>query len=256
VQEPVLDKSDDFNNLLTVITGYNEMVSKALPQNDRLRLYVEEIGRAAEEARDLTQQLLAVSRKQVTTPKPLNLNDVVMDAERMLRRVIGEDIQLVSRLDPQLGQTKADANQIRQVIMNLVVNAREAMPNGGKLTIETCNVDVDEKTSSESSGAASGRHVLMSVSNTGTGITEEDRRNIFEPFFTTKGYGKGTGLGLSTVYGIVQQSGGLIDVWTRIGEGSAFRIYLPRIDAGLLEESPVPSSTVPGRRRNCASGRG
>ncbi len=238
----------DFNNLLTVICGYSEFLAEALGKNNELLSDVEEIKRAADSARDLTQQLLAFSRKQVIAARPLNLNDVVRDADRMLKRLIGEDVELISRLDPQLGRIMADPNQIRQVIVNLVVNARDAMPRGGRVVIETANTDVDESLASDNPDAVPGRHILMTVSDSGAGMTEEDRQKIFEPFFTTKGHGKGTGLGLSTVYGIVRQSGGWIGVSTKLGHGSSFRIYLPRVDAQPVVESVLSPATADALR--------
>jgi PAS domain S-box-containing protein len=236
----------DFNNLLTVITGYNGFLYDSFGPGAPQRSYLDEIGRAAERAASLTQQLLAFSRRQVVAPMPLNLNNVVRDAERMLQRLIREDIELVSKLDPLLETVMADANQFNQVIMNLVINARDAMPQGGKLVIGTRNVDVEETAISEHSEAASGRHVLLTVSDTGTGMSEDILQNVFDPFFTTKPPGRGTGLGLSTVHGIVRQCGGWIEVSSRVGRGSEFRIYLPRIDARPSDES-VASSAQTGR---------
>jgi two-component system, cell cycle sensor histidine kinase and response regulator CckA len=236
----------DFNNLLTVITGYAGFLFEAFNSNDPQREFIDEIRRAAERAASLTHQLLAFSRRQIIAPKPLNLNNVIQDAQRMLQRLIREDIELVSKLDPLLGPVLADANQFNQVIMNLVINAGDAMPQGGKLVIKTTTVDVDEDIVAEHPEAASGRHVLITVSDTGTGMSVDVLRNIFDPFFTTKSPGRGTGLGLSTVYGIVRQSGGWIEVSSRVGQGSEFRIYLPQIAAIPTEES-VASTVNTGR---------
>jgi PAS domain S-box-containing protein len=231
----------DFNNLLTVINGYSNLLLSGLPEGDPRRESVGEIHRAGERAAALTQQLLAFSRRQTLQPKLLNLNTIVAETERMLQRVIGEDVRLVTVLGPGLGQVKADAGQIGQVLMNLAVNARDAMPNGGCLTVETANEDLD------ASGAAShpdfrpGRFVRLSVSDTGLGMDEETRRHLFEPFYTTKPHGRGTGLGLSSVYGIVQQSGGWIWVQSRPMEGAAFHIHFPRVDAALQVASAVPA---------------
>jgi PAS domain S-box-containing protein len=221
----------DFNNLLTLINGYSESVLKALRPSDPLYPYAQEIKRAGEHAASLTNQLLTFSRKQVIQPRPLDMSAIVNDAERMLQRLIGEDIELVTTLDPLLGQVMADPDQIHQVIMNLVVNSRDAMPEGGKLEITIKNVDVDEDSMGAHPDVVPGRYVLMNVTDTGIGMDEDTLQSAFEPFFTTKQPGEGTGLGLSTVYGIVRQSGGWIHVRSEVGQGTSFRIYLPRIDA-------------------------
>ena len=228
----------DFNNILVVINGYAALLADRLSPFDPLREYVLEIGKAGEHAASLTSQLLAFSRKQVIRPLPLDLNAVVRDAERMLRRLIGEDIEFVIQPEAESAWVMADHAQIHQVIVNLAANARDAMPNGGKLRIATANIEVDEELAAAYPGVAPGSHVLTTFTDTGAGMPEEVRRNIFEPFFTTKEQGKGTGLGLATVYGIVRQSGGWIEVESRVGEGTSFRIYLPRIPA--LPAAPRP----------------
>jgi CheY-like chemotaxis protein len=192
---------------------------------------LQEIKKAGQRAASLTRQLLAFSRKQLLQPKIINLNNIVLNMHKMLRRLIGEDIEVVSLLDPRLGQIKADPGQIEQVIVNLAVNARDAMPNGGKISIETINLDVSAKNSRTHQNVPDGDYVLLKVGDTGTGMDEEVMSHIFEPFFTTKELGKGTGLGLATVYGIVQQSGGHISVESSVGKGTSFKIYLPRVEA-------------------------
>ncbi len=217
----------DFNNLLMVITGYSEFLLEKVVDSS-LRTPAQEIASAAQRATSLTRQLLAFSRKQMLAPKILDLNGVVTENLRMLTRLIGEDIDLVMTPAADLGPVRADPSQMEQVIMNLAVNARDAMPSGGKLTIETSNVTVDESYARVQAGMAPGEYVMLSISDTGSGMDTETQAQIFEPFFTTKGV-KGTGLGLSTVYGIVKQSGGYIFVSSDPGRGTAFRIYLPRI---------------------------
>ena len=226
----------DFNNLLTVINGYSELLLGQANPNDPLRAMVEAIHTAGERATGLTRQLLALSRKQTFRPRPMDLKVVVKDIQGVLDRLIGEDIEVVTKLEPDLGQLIADPDQIHQVLMNLVVNARDAMPDGGTLTIEATNVTVDEATASRHHDAAPGCFVLLKVSDSGIGMDQETREHAFEPFFTTKESGKGTGLGLSTVYGIVTQSGGWIEIRSEVGKGTSLSLYLPRTDAGPAQE--------------------
>jgi PAS domain S-box-containing protein len=221
----------DFNNLLGVIIGYSEVLQDQIKEGDRLRVCVDQILQAGKRAASLTRQLLAFSRQQVLEPKVLLLNGVVGDMEKMLRRLIGEDVELATKLDTKLGKVRADQGQIEQVIMNLAVNARDAMPEGGQLSIETCNTEIDEVFIKRYPyPVQTGPYILLTVSDTGTGMDDVTKQRIFEPFFTTKEKGKGTGLGLSMVYGVVKQSNGYIDVFSTVGKGTTFKIYLPRID--------------------------
>ncbi|HEX9886025.1 MAG TPA: ATP-binding protein, partial [Longimicrobiales bacterium] len=220
----------DFNNLLTVISGYVDLALSRLPEGDLLARQLREVRDAGHRAASLTRQLLAFSRKQVISPRVLDLNFVVADTDKLLQRVIGENIALETALAQDLGCVRADPGQIEQVLMNLAVNARDAMPDGGKLTIETANVELDEGEAKRRFLPRSGPHVLLTVSDTGIGMDEGTQAHVFEPFFTTKGEGKGTGLGLATVYGVVKQSGGSVFVYSEPGHGSTFKIYLPRVD--------------------------
>ncbi|MDT5157449.1 MAG: two-component system, cell cycle sensor histidine kinase and response regulator CckA [Acidobacteriota bacterium] len=220
----------DFNNLLTVITGYSDLSLRRLDKDNPIRPNLEEIKKAGERAASLTRQLLAFSRKQVLQPKALKLNVIVDDVNKMLRRLIGEDIELLTMLEPGLGQIRADPGQIEQVILNLSLNARDAMPQGGKLTIETANVYLDDQHARRHTAIQPGHYVMLAVSDNGCGIDAKIQARMFEPFFTTKEQGKGTGLGLSTVYGIVTQSGGHLWVYSEVGKGTTFKVYLPRVD--------------------------
>ncbi len=239
----------DFNNLLMVISGYSEFLLDRLGPDPTLRGPAQEIAGASQRASSLTRQLLAFSRKQMLAPKVLDLNGVVTENLKMLTRVIGEDIDLIMVPAASLGAVRADAGQIDQVIMNLAVNARDAMPSGGKLTIETSNVSLDEEYARFHAPLRAGDYVLLSISDTGLGMDSETQSHIFEPFFTTKGP-KGTGLGLSTVYGIIKQSGGYVWVFSEPGKGTTFKIYLPRV-AERAEPAQVVASneaafTAPG----------
>jgi len=235
----------DFNNLLTVITTSCDLLLEDLTASDPKREDVQQVRQAADGAAALTRQLLAFSRQQVLAPQIVNLGDVVYGVEKMLRRVIGEDVDLVTVLGPDVGAVKADVGQIEQVLMNLAVNARDAMPTGGKLTIETANVEHDPDYAREQEAAAVSRFVMLAVSDTGTGMDEATKARIFEPFFTTKELGKGTGLGLATVYGIVRQSGGFIWVYSEPGLGTTFKIYLPQVDEGAVAAA-AGAKTAPG----------
>jgi PAS domain S-box-containing protein len=232
----------DFNNLLAVINGYSDILLRRWARSDEGdREKIEQIRKAGERAVQLTRQLLAFSRKQVLQPTVLDMNAVVSDMDKMLRRLLSEDIEVLTHLAPQLGRVKADFGQIEQVMLNLAVNARDAMPQGGKLTIETKNVELDEEYTRGHKSAQPGPHVMLAVSDTGCGMDAETQARIFEPFFTTKEIGKGTGLGLSTVYGIVKQSGGSLWVYSEVGRGTTFKVYLPRVEAEIK-----PSQSLAG----------
>src|SRR5215467_13179216 len=227
----------DFNNLLTIITGYSQLILNNLAPEDPNRQSAEQIMKAGERAATLTRQLLAFSRRQVLQPKVLDVNRLIGTLTSMLRRLIGEDIDLQLDLREGLGQVNADPGQIEQVLMNLVVNARDAMPRGGTLTIETTNVDLDENYTRTHVTLKPGRYVMIAVSDTGTGMDENTKQHAFEPFFTTKAQGRGTGLGLSTVFGIVRQSGGGVDIYSALGKGTSAKVYLPRVDQPESVES-------------------
>ena len=230
----------DFNNLLGVIIGYAEILQERISETDSMRAPVDQIIKAGNRASSLTKQLLAFSRQQVLEPKILLLNAVVADTDKMLRRLIGEDIELLTSLDPALGKIRADQGQIEQVIMNLVVNARDAMPEGGSLVIETSNFEIDDKFARRYAyPVLPGSYILLTVSDNGIGMDTATQQRIFEPFFTTKEKGKGTGLGLSLVYGVVKQSGGYIDVVSARGKGTTFNIYLPRVAQNAVDTKTI-----------------
>jgi PAS domain S-box-containing protein len=238
----------DFNNMLTAIMSYAELLHSDLPDEGTLHDNLDEIRQAARRAAGLTRQLLAFSRQQLLEPRVLDPNDIVMGLEKMLRRLIGEDIDLVTKLGSPIGRVRADPGQIEQAILNLVINARDAMPSGGRLAIETADVDLDDRYTSDHGIDGIGPYVMIAITDSGQGMDKATQARIFDPFFTTKEQGKGTGLGLSTVYGIVKQSGGFVWVYSEPGQGSTFKIYLPRIDAPV--EAPVvaaPVRTTTGR---------
>jgi signal transduction histidine kinase len=232
----------DFNNLLTVITGYSDLLLTSRDLKDAQRTALEEIRRSAERGGALTHQLLAFSRRQPMVARTVRLNDLIIQIEKMLRRLIGEDIELVTIPAAARDTVTADAGRLEQVIMNLVVNARDAMPNGGKLTIETGTIQLSESFSAPKLGVPAGPHVTISITDTGVGMDEETKNHLFEPFFTTKGPGRGTGLGLATAYGIIRQSGGAIGMFSELGAGTTARIYLPLVEDKLAvapEGSPA-----------------
>jgi PAS domain S-box-containing protein len=229
----------DFNNLLGVIIGYLQLMKRTLAPGQPSFEYAEEIEKAGKRAVALTRQLLAFSRQQVLEPEILNLNTLVSEMQKMLPQLIGEDIQVNLILDPTIGQVKADPGQIEQVVMNLTVNARDAMPDGGQLTIQTANAELDSTFEREHPGSIGGHYVMLSVKDTGTGMDPQTQTQIFEPFFTTKGRDKGTGLGLATVYGVVKQSNGYIAVDSEIGNGALFKIYLPRIEEPMATRAEI-----------------
>lgn len=232
----------DFNNLLTVITGYSDLSIRHLENGNPIRRNVEEIRKAGERAAALTRQLLAFSRKQVLQPKVLDMNSIIADMKIMMHRLIGEDFDLLTALEPSLGRVKADPNQVEQIILNLAVNARDAMPGGGKITIETANAELDSTDVKRHMDVQPGLYVMLAVRDNGCGISQEVQQRIFEPFFTTKEQGKGTGLGLSTVYGIVKQSDGHIWVDSEVGRGTTFKIYLPCVEEALTNSESKAKS--------------
>jgi signal transduction histidine kinase/CheY-like chemotaxis protein len=237
----------DFNNLLTVITGYSELLLQKIGKESPMHEEVEEIKRAGERAASLTQQLLAFSRKQIIEPKVVHLDHLVAEMHKMLTRLVGEDIALQATTGKSQGSVKVDPGQFQQILMNLVVNARDAMPDGGKIVIETANVDLDEGYCAVHPYVKPGRFVMVAVSDTGKGMSEEVKAHIFEPFYTTKERGSGTGLGLATTYGAVHQAGGSIEVYSEVGIGTTFRIYLPRIEEEAVKPEKVDRPTdLPG----------
>jgi len=234
----------DFNNLLTAILGQCDLLLRRLPEQEPTRKGIEEIRTAGERAAGLTRQLLAYSRRQVLKPQVIDLNSSVTSMIPMLRRLIGETIDLSPTLQPDLGHIEADPSQLEQIIMNLVVNARDSMPRGGRVVVETSNADLDETFAKRHVPTRPGSYVMLAVSDTGSGMDKVTLARIFEPFFTTKQLGKGTGLGLATVYGIVKQSDGYIWVYSEPGMCSTFKIYLPRVDAEVSREE-APETPVP-----------
>ena len=229
----------DFNNLLTIISGYAQLAQDLLETESPLRSYMDEILKAGDRASALVRRLLAFTRRQSMEPQVLDLNSVVKGTEKMVRRLIGEDIEVVTVLPPELGAIRSDPAQLEQVIINLAVNARDAMPNGGKLIFETANVQLDQTYADTHSAVTPGPYVMLAVSDTGSGMDAHTRAHVFEPFFTTKEKGKGTGLGLATVYGIVKQSRGNIWVYSELGVGTTFKIYLPRVVASMEPAQPL-----------------
>lgn len=238
----------DFNNLLTAITGYSDLSLRRLTEDDPVHRNILEIRKAGERAANLTRQLLAFSRKQMLQPKIVDLNNVVVEMNKMLQRLIGEDVNLLVGLAPGIHDIRVDPSQLEQILLNLSVNARDAMPKGGVLTIETANVTIDEEYAGRHVSVPPGNYVMLAVSDTGCGMDAETQERIFEPFFTTKGVGKGTGLGLSTVYGIVKQSGGNIWVYSEQGRGTTFKVYFPAIEVDPAEtiEEVRQTETPPG----------
>lgn len=239
--------SHDFNNMLSVILSYAGLILSDLKADDPLRGDIQEIKKAGERAAELTRQLLTFSRQQVVLPKVVDLNQIIAGMEKMLGRLLGADVELTLLLATRLGKVKADPGQIEQVIMNLAVNARDAMPGGGKLTIQTNNTELDADYAAQHLGVTAGRYAMIAISDTGAGMDRETQTRIFEPFFTTKEKGKGTGLGLSIVFGIVKQSGGHVWVYSEPGKGTTFKLYLPRTDAVEETGSVRPPASGGGR---------
>ena len=237
----------DFNNVLSVILSYAETIAGDLKPGDPIAADIEEVRRAAVRAADLTRQLIAFSRQQVLEPKVLNLNPSVAGMERLLRRLLGADVELTIRPGVGLWNVKADPGQVAQILMNLAVNARDAMPQGGELTIETANVTLDEEHASGRRDVRAGSYVMLAVSDTGVGMDVETRQRVFEPFFTTKDKGKGTGLGLATVFGVVKQSGGHIELRSELGEGTTFEVYLPKVSS--VPDAPTSQRPSPDVHR-------
>jgi signal transduction histidine kinase len=239
--------SHDFNNILTAILGHSEMLIRQLAAGDPSRKNAEQIEKCAQMAATLTKQLLTFSRKQVIAPRVLELNAAILNIEPILRRFIGGDIEFCTALNPDAGHINADPGQIEQVLVNLVVNARDAMPQGGKLTIMTANIRLDENQVKKFHDMRAGDYVTLAIEDTGTGMTDEVKTHLFEPFFTTKPHGKGTGLGLATCFGIVKQSNANIQVHSELGKGTTFKIYFPQTQAPLV--NPLPSCSLPTGRR-------
>ena len=232
----------DFNNLLTVINGRSQLLLSRLDSSDPMCRELELIYKTGERAATLTRQLLAFGRRQTLAPKILNLNGVIADMEKMLRRLVPENIDMLMVLKPDLGQVRVDAGQIEQVVMNLVINARDAILEQGTITVETGHVVLDRTYAQTHANINPGPYVMLSISDTGCGMSDAVKARVFEPFFTTKEQGKGTGLGLSTVYGIVMQSGGHIDVCSEVGQGTTFKVYLPRVEGSCTDLKPVASN--------------
>jgi signal transduction histidine kinase len=236
----------DFNNILTAIKSYGDLLVDDMARGSARVEDVEEIREAADRAANLTRQLLAFSRQQMLRPRILDVNSMVRDLKNMLERLIGADVELKTSLAADLGMVTADPGQLEQILLNLVVNARDAMPEGGRIDIATANVELDEEYARTHAATSAGPHVMLSVSDTGVGMSRETQKHLFEPFFTTKDLGKGTGLGLSTVYGIVKQSGGWIWVYSEEGKGTTFKIYLPRVDEKAEPSLPAAHSNGNG----------